>query len=211
MTFVLVQLLMFGFGADKTTLFTLLISLVACFFSLNSIKNIIVPLFALLCVAVFIEIYLLKSIYIGAIIVNRICFIPSLLSSQYFDFFSNHHLLFWKESVLRYFGFSTGYNTEIAFIISKVYLGKEIVSSNNGLCGDAFANFGWGSLIIFPVLISVLLKFFDSVSYDLNHKIIFIVSIILSLGLINIPLFGLLLTNGFLFLIILLFLLPRTK
>jgi hypothetical protein len=208
--FILIQLLMFGFGANKTTFFTLLISIFVCFLTMDFAKRVIILFFGILNIGVFVEILLTKISFIGYFFQYRICFLPSLLSYQFFDYFHKNKLLYLRESFLRFFGFSTGNKLETPFLISKVYYGKEIMSSNNGLCGDAYSNFGWISLFIYPLLLAFLLKLFDSVSYNHDHRIIIVISMILSLGLTNNTLFGLLLTNGFMFLIILLFLLPAT-
>jgi hypothetical protein len=209
--FILIQLLMFGFGANKTTFFTLIVSVAVCFFTFDFARKAAILFFVTLNIGVFVELLLFKVSFIAVFVQYRTCFIPTLLSYRFYEFFSDNKLLYWRESFLRLFGFSSGYDTSIPFLITKVFEGNSINSSNNGLCGDAFSNFGWLSLLIYPLLISILLKIFDSVLYEHNHRIIIIASMIVSLGLTNNTLFGLLLTNGFLFLIILLFFLPRTK
>lgn len=210
-SFIFIQLLLYGFGANKSTLFILVIALLICFISSLYFKKATIYLFISLSAAVFIEVGINKLSHIATFVHNRMLFIPTILSYNYFDFFSNNELLYLRESILRNFGFNTNYALPTRFLINKVYYGNTIDSANNGLCGDAFSNFGWISFVIYPVIIGFFIKCFDAVSRKLNSKLIVLVSLIISLGLINGSFFSLLLTNGFFFLFVILYLQTKTN
>jgi hypothetical protein len=208
---IFVQLLLFSFGGMKSTLLLLIFALLAYFFYRKERVKWLISIFIFLNVFAIAEIFFRNVSYVSSLIIYRVNFIPNLLSYQYYDYFKEHELLYWRESFLRHFGLESPYILPIPNLIGKEYYSDIKNYANNGLCGDAFSNFGWISLIILPFIIVILCKIIDACTARLDCRIILIVALIFSSGFINSSYFGLLLTNGFIFAGILLYFLPRTN
>ncbi len=196
--FIIIDLLHFGFGGHKNTLFSLILAVVIFLFYNKSMVKLIIAGFLGLNIISFVELILAKKSYMVIYIIRRSMFVPNLISYQYYDFFSNHELLLLKNSILRRFGFVSPYNMDIADMIGLLYHGY-VTHANNGMCGDAFANFGWGGLLFFPLLLVVSFKLAEACAKNLNAKIILIFSVYYALSFVNGAFFSNLLTNGFIF------------
>lgn len=207
----LLQLLSFAFGGMKTTLFILLATFLVYIFYTGVKSQLIVYGFALLNIFALLEAIIRKFSYLTGYVLNRIFFMPNLLSYQYYDFFNRHQLLYWRESIMNRFGFPSPYPYSIPNLISRVYNKDPIGYANNGLCGDAFSNFGWFGLLIFPFLVVFFCKLADACIKKSDSRLLLVTSGVLAMGFINGSFFGLLLTNGFIFLLILIYILPIKK
>jgi hypothetical protein len=204
-----IQLLSFGFGGNKSTLFYAGVGLLAYFF--YSQRRIVwLPAgFIALNLMALAELSLMHFSYLSAYIQNRVLFIPNLLSWQYFNFFEKNELLLLRDSILRRIGLESPYPLQTPFLIGDLYYKDPSMNANNGLCGDAYSNFGWAGLLFYPFAIAVILKLFDSLSFHLDKRIVLTAAVIFTIGLTNISFFSLLLTNGLIFALLLLFILPK--
>lgn len=208
---IILQLLSFAFGGMKTTLFMLAASFLIYFFYRRNKDQILVTGFISLNIIALTEIFLWKVSYVSAYVLNRIYFMPNLISFQYYEYFNSHKLLFWRDSILNRFGLSSPYAYPVPNLIARVYNSEPNGYANNGLCGDAFSNFGWLSLIILPFMIIFFCKFIEACGRKVDRRILLITAVIFAMGFINGTFFVLLLTNGFLFAVILLYILPKQK
>lgn len=209
---ILLQLLSFAFGGMKMTLFLLLAALLIYFFYENRKNHILTFAFISLNILALGEVLIRNFSYVTGYVLNRTFFIPNLLSFQYFDYFSHHQLLYWRDSFLNRFGFSSPYPHQVPNLMAREYYADPNGFANNGICGDAYSNFGWISLIIFPFLIICFCKFIDACAKNADSRILLIAAAVFAMGFTNSSFFVLLLSNGFLFAIILMYILPyRTK
>jgi hypothetical protein len=208
---IFIQLLSFGFGGARTTLISLFVALTAYFF--YNQKRVIWMAYGVLFlnIASLIE-YLIRHFSIVTSLAQfRIFFIPTLLSYNYYDFFSQHELLYWRASILGRLGFDSPYSLPIPHLIGKIYANDVTNSANNGLCGDAFSNFGWFSLLIFPFLIILFSKLTEGCIKKLDARIIITTVVVFAFGFTNASFFGLMLSNGFLFAIIFLYIVSKPR
>ena len=201
----LIQLLAFGYDGSKSTFFLLVLAVIISFlpaFSLQALNKWFlrgVAILASVCLIVYMTSgnYLLISLF-----TRRVFFMPARLAKDYFNFFSENTPDFFRQSFMRFFGFSSPY-PNIATMIGREYFGYDM-GANNGLIADAMANLGYGGIVIFPALISIVLKLFDRSSKDLDPRIYATVSVYVAMVLTNSFLFVSLLTHGLIVTILLL-------
>lgn len=205
---ILLQLLSFAFGGMKMTLFLLLVAIAIYLFYRQHKNHYLIIGFISLNIFALTEVLIRNFSYVSAYILNRTFFMPNLLSFQYFDYFSKNELLFWRDSVLNRIGLRSPYPYQVPNLIARVYYSDPNGFANNGLCGDAFSNFGWFSLLILPFLIVFFCKFIDACSKQADKRILLIAAVVLSMGFTNASFFVLLLSNGFLFALMLMYILP---
>ena len=176
-----------------------------------------IPLYmTLLNVALFLEQAVRNGeSFIGKNFLRRMMFIPAYLGWAFYDFFQLNEFDYFRSSFLRRFGFSSPYSEGIPRIIGRIYnvtvssLGA--VNANTGLCGDAYSNLGLFSLLFYPAAIVLIFKIIEKYLSDLDSRLKIIICVIVAYSFISGALFTVLLTNGILFLILLLIIIPRTE
>lgn len=134
---------------------------------------------------------------------GRATIIPPNIGFTSIDFFRNNELLYLRESILGSF-FDTPYVGGSDFYI--IYgLDSTLTSSraNNGLWGDAFRNFGFMGIIIYPFLIAKIYSIVEfncrKTSYSLKLYVLFVIL----WSSINTSFFTWIVTGGVLVLILL--------
>lgn len=206
---VFVQLFLFSFGGHKTTLFVLIVAILAVvILKENYVKKIVPTLILINFLAIIETLYRNELSYIAAFFHRRNMFTTNLISSWYYEFFSANTPDYLQQSILKYFGFNSSYDTPIPHIISLIYTGNS-GGANNGMVGDAFANFGWVGLVFYPLMLTLAFRFYDYCSKGIDPNILFVVSIIFTINFINSSFFTVLLTHGFIFITIALYFFPR--
>lgn len=135
--------------------------------------------------------------------IGRVTCIPNGIGFRSINFFRDNEFLYLRESILRHF-FETPYVGGSDFYIDNG-INRTINSarSNNGLWGDAFRNFGIIGIILYPILISYLLKMiYNSLKYnDLKFKTF--VMFLVIWNSINVSFFTWILTGGVIIIFIL--------
>lgn len=202
------QILSFSFNGKKSSLFLFFLAFIIAFFFKDKYwKKLPIIFFAVLILAIFETIFHSGSnLLIIKYIVRRVFMTPSYLGWAYFDFFSNNELDFLRGSILRRIGFVSPYQS-IPRLIGSLYTTSSSLGANNantGLCGDAFSNFGWVSLLIYPFLIVLSLKILERCMNGLEKEIKAITCITVSYMLLNGTFFKILLTNGYILICIIL-------
>lgn len=192
------QILCFSFNGKKSGVFLFFGAfLVYLFYNRSLLSK--VPLFFVLMISVsIITLSLSDWTLIGQYVIRRVIFVPSMIGYDFYDFFSTHELDYLRGSFLRHFGFDSPYES-ISREIGFIYAGANEMGEanlNTGLCGDAFSNFGWFSLLLYPFLIVMTLKITESCFKGLEGVLTFFVSIEIMYMMINGAFFKLLLTNG---------------
>lgn len=197
------NLLAFSYNGKKSVLFiVIVIVFVSLAFKDKYLKKIPLAFFGLTFLGLVEVIVRGGESFISKHFVRRMLFIPPFMGTLYFDFFSSHELDYLRASVLRRFGFVSPY-TNIPRYIGQVYfadVGIMAMNANTGLCGDAFSNFGYWSLLIVPLVIVITFKIIEVCSRNVDYKIKVVVSIWLAYSFVSGAYFTLLLTNGVIFL-----------
>lgn len=193
----LVQLMNFAFGALKSDLFALLLAYIIGFLFKPHHRQYLLYALVFSNLIVIVE-YLVTGVsFISIVVHRRVLFMPSLLSYEYFDYFTNNECVYLRDSFMRYLGFKSPYSLEIPRLIGLEFYGEQEMNCNTGIVGDDFAQFGWFALLIFPWLRIKLLDFYDKICYNINPKIVIYVSFVYALVFISGTFFSSLLTGGF--------------
>lgn len=128
---------------------------------------------------------------------------PAYIQYCFFDFFTSHTPDFFRQSFLRFFGFTSPY-PNLAYMIGNIYLKQSNLSANNGLISDAVANMGYLGIFIMPICLGFVLKLLDNASEKLDVRLYIALALYTSIMLTNSFLFTVLLTHGLLVVILLL-------
>ena len=194
-----VQLFSFGIDGSKTTFFLMLsafiISLLPAF-EWSQFNALIFSGILALDILSLVWYALTGDIMLLSLFVRRVRFVPVMLSSYYFDFFTTHQPDFFRQSFLRHFGFHSPYSS-IDVMIAWEYM-ERVSNANNGLIGDALANLGWAGVVVYPVLLALVFKVLDKCAKNLDARIITIVALYIALCLSNTFLSTILMTHGLL-------------
>lgn len=122
---------------------------------------------------------------------------PAAGHYNYYDFFKNNELLYLRESILRWISHSP-YTETVSKIIgssSKYYSGS-YNNMNNGLISDAYANFGFIGIIIYPIIMVLLLNWFTKKIEVFEDSIQYVIIAFSALYLTSTSPFGWLMTGG---------------
>lgn len=146
-----------------------------------------------------------NTIYLTTLFIRRILYVPSILNVHYFDFFTTHEPEFFRGSFLRLFGAVSPYAADggISRMIGRVYYGSATMNCNNGLLSDAISNLGYAGVFIMPLIIVYFLHLFDRSTAGLDKRLVLVSGVYIALNLISTSFMTVLITHGFLLLIIL--------
>ena len=208
--------LAFSFNGKKSVLFLLVLSiLIALFYKQKYLKKIPIA-FTFLSVLGTVDLIIQgNDSFVCKHFIRRFLFIPPNMSILHFDFFSSNEFDYLRTSVLRRLGFQSPYSSygSIPRLIGAKYFGNQemAMNANTGLCGDSFANFGYLSLLFAPLVIILTFKVLEWCCKNTDKKIQIVVAVFVAYSFCNGSYFTLLLTNGILFLMLLLSFLNNNK
>ena len=208
---VLLELGVYSITGFKTALFSgLVLVLIAMALRRNGRHfgwMLLAGLIAMVLAAVNIDEWTHGALWSG-ILINRTLAMPGLLTGYYFEFFSQNPQALLGNSVLRPL-FAYPYALDIPPLVGAVYLNGAWANAN--VWADAYANFGYVGLFAFTLVLAVVLHVFDSVAA--GHDVRFPALLGASIGwtLANGALLTSLLTNGIGWLILALYVMPRSQ
>ncbi len=153
--------------------------------------------------------YILHSILLEGVFVNRFIFFPALLNHYYFDFFAGKPLYFAETHIFNFF-VESPYKIQTGFLISQIYFKTNDMFANNGIISDGFANLGYLGVGIFTVIFALLFILFNSFNIDKRYFGIYFSYIYI---ILSAPFLTCLITGGIVLFIILaiVFFRERTK
>lgn len=132
-------------------------------------------------------------------------YMPSLLSSEYYTFFTANEFVYLRGSFLRWFGFVNPYQMDIPYLIGSEVYGAPEMGANTGILGDDYAQFGWLSLLIYPFLrVKVLHWGLDNMMSYMSDKFILLISFMFAFSFISGSFFSILLTGGYIIIVLIL-------
>lgn len=183
------QLLMFSVEGHKFYLFVIPVGLIAYkFYNDKFIKQIPKLSILLIFVGGF-ERILLRSGYILSYFVRRTLYVPAQIDSYYFDFFTkNSPIYFAQDKILSRLGLKSPYLSRVSQLIGDVY--GEGGNANTGLFGDAFANVGNVSVIIYPVIFLISMVLIDLITENVPKKHLMTVLVSIVVMLLNTDISG---------------------
>ena len=206
---ILVILLNFGIAAHKSVLFSLILAIVG--FYLFRYKRTVYAFVILLLINLLgvMEYVFMKSYLVTSLFTNRLLLVPSLLNYQYYDFFKNHEFDYFRQGFLRWFGVESPYTDNIAFMIGGIYSGDYEIRANNGLFSDAYFNAGFIGIVFFPLILICICKLIDSVSINMDERLMFVPVFTISLNFLSTTFTTALLTGGIILMVILFICIPK--
>lgn len=187
--FIIAQLLVFSIAMDKMNLFMIPICFGYYLFEKRnkaSSSKLLLPMGLLLAnVLGIIETLILQTYFVVVSITRRMFLVPSVLNYVYYDFMQTHEKIYLRESLLLHRFFDNPHGKPLLRVISDVYY-DGIMHPNNGMFSEAYSQFGTVGIIILPLLLIIMFRMFDSVSYDVKNRYIFIVAVSMSIALLNV-------------------------
>jgi hypothetical protein len=209
---VLLELVIYGITGFKTALFSsvLVLGLVALFaVRRHPSAASLAWITAVLVVTVAVIDRLNGSIVATSIFVRRLLEVPALVTSWYFEFFSENPTYGLAHSFLRTWVRPPS-ELPPAEVIGSAYFGPA-TSANGGLWADAFANFGFLGMLIFPAILGGVFWLLDVVADRVDLAVTGSVAGILGVIMTNTALFTTLMSHGLGLAIILFAVLPRSE
>lgn len=178
-------LLNFSINGMKSTFFKLLICVAFVFIRFKDIKKLYLPGFVILMLLTIWESSLWDFHFIHDIVIRRVCFIPALLDTCYYDYITQNGPMYYARG-----------GTAIQYVISDVYFGAPEMQSNNGLFSDAFMNLGIIGCIVYPFIYAVMFRICGSAFRGAEKGLVLFAAIIMSYTLQGSELTTGLLTHG---------------
>ncbi|MFO1389025.1 hypothetical protein [Cellvibrio sp.] len=193
------QFFFFAASAHKAVLFLPIMVLGVWFvFSRTSKSYYIVLLY--LSGIIFLYTYYLftEDVLLPSLFIRRAFFVPSQLNFYYVDFFNHNGFVYWSQSILKHF-IEYPYHTDISSLIGEWAFGDD-TRANNGLVSSGFANFGWFGVFIYSVILGLIVRLIDDLSF---HRFpvwvpISMTAVPLNVAMIQTDLLTSLLTHGLL-------------
>ncbi|MES2838627.1 MAG: hypothetical protein V4667_13945 [Bacteroidota bacterium] len=193
--FFFILLYLFVISGNKIVYFTSIIVIYFYYAGKNFSEKI--GLFFILTLVVFsifpiIDSQLFKTPILTGTFVNRMFFIPAVLTNFYFELFDGSPLLFAETHFFNLF-VKSPYDMPIAFYISKIYWNGSDAYNNNGIVSDGFMNLGYFGVLLFSIIFTLLFSFFNSLNLHKGYFGLFFCYIFI---LLSAPLMTCLITGG---------------
>ncbi len=210
---ILMQVLIFLSYANKTALFSIILVMgtFILFSNKKEIINTILGSTSIMMILVILSWECLgddifrdvKTLYAG-ILGMRVLFFPAFIKYRYFEFFENHEYVSFSEGLIgKILGFQSPYSQPVSTLMS-AWVNGFGGSWNTGAVSDAYANIGEVGVLVAAIIIGVCLKFLDIFTCNLPACIKLAATCVYPFYLNDNGILTTLLTNGFIFMIILL-------
>jgi hypothetical protein len=158
-----------------------------------------------------VEFLILKTNFISKYIVFRSFYTQATITVDYFDFFSKNTPDYLRQSIFRWFGAESEYSMPITQLISGTYHGTYHGNANTGMFADAYSNFGFLGVIIYPILFLMLLFLYNAVTRNIENRVLIVLLIMQAIAFTNVSFFNALLTQGVLASMIIYYLISCNK
>ncbi|MFA9375912.1 MAG: hypothetical protein ACERKZ_04070 [Lachnotalea sp.] len=152
------------------------------------------------------------TIILPSLFLRRLLFLPAYIKFIYYDFFlENQFLYFSAGSIGKLLGLSYPFDLPPAYLIGKIYFNNPNTGANTGYIADAYANMGFGGMVLLGLVFAFVLKLIDSLSIKVGKNLTIGLTLFTILSLNDSALLTTLLTGGLLFLIVMLYLYSNVK
>lgn len=197
-TLVIVQIFFFAVSSHKSVLFyPFLVLFVSLYF--NKTKSLtILPIMYILILSLSLYLFVkYEYIMIGSMFIRRVFYVPSLLTYQYFDFFTENVHTYWSNSILSFF-ISYPYSERITILVGD-YAGTG-ASANNGFISSGYGHAGIYGVFLYTFIIGFILNLLNVIAKNFTTLWFPVVVTIIPLRtlLLSSDLFTTLLTHGLL-------------
>lgn len=130
-----------------------------------------------------------------------------LLSIYTYKFFEAHPDDLFRQGVMGKMGFQSIYQF-LPNTIGNNYV-EQTINCNNGMLSDVWSSFGYIGLLLMPVILIVCLRLMDAAVYKLDSRLIIGLVLYFAICFANAQWSTVLLTQGYLITVIVLFVFPR--
>ena len=196
----------FSFAADKSVALFPLLLIGGYLFYRNGMISLIVPGFICLQILTFIT-DTLGIKWLTTFIFTRQGATLPLLSIFTYKFFETHPDDLFRQGVMGKVGFQSIYQF-LPNTIGNNYVAQTI-NCNNGMLSDVWSSFGFICLFLMPVLLIVCLRLMDAAVYKLDSRLTIGLILYFAICFANAQWSTVLLTQGYLITVIVLFVFPR--
>jgi hypothetical protein len=212
------SVILFGMSHQKSVLFgPIVVAMLYIFFGKVKSVSTIGLIFLALPVIFILEIFQLRILshshdaaYLTSLIGRRVLFVPPMLDGFYLQYFHNHPLYYWSNSLAGSWAGKGAYDVTAPFVIGFEYFNNLDTSANTGIIGSGFANAGLLGVALYAMFAGCLLSLLNSYGKKIGHPFVAaaglttIVNILMSTDILTA-----ILTHGMLLLIMLLAVFPE--
>jgi hypothetical protein len=165
---VILNILVFAAYQHKAVLINPLISIII-YYLLTNTNSPIKSLLSLSVIGVLTLLFLSYfyhdlTKFIASFGLRRFIFLPALIETFVFDYFSNGKFALWSHSGITFGLVDKQYDISLPFIIGKEYFGSPDMYANFGMLASGFANGGFFGVIVYAISFIVLTKLILSYS-----------------------------------------------
>ena len=186
--FIIIQLFYFSLQGNRIYLFITGVAIILGF--IDAKNKYIAWAFVGVVLAQFLEYTIfIDEEFLGLVtnIYRRYSVVPNLLSPKYVDFFQRNTPDFLRgffENISRFFGVESEYGANFGVIIGQQYFHMNM-NANTGMIGGAFLEFGYGGVIIDPIMMVFSLRVFEKILMRADKAYIILVAFIYTSLAIN--------------------------
>lgn len=198
---VLALMYLYVISGNKIVYFTTIILIFFYYLGfsyISKVSNFFIITLGLLVVTPFLDNLVFGAPILGGTFVNRLLFIPALLSQWYFEFFDGNPYYFAESTFFNQL-VESPYDMPIGFLLTKIYWGEPTVYANNGIVSDGFMNLGYIGVVLFSIIFTTLFTLFNSLKLHIGYFGIFFSYVYLFLSA---PLLSVFITGGVMIFII---------
>ncbi|QUL53902.1 oligosaccharide repeat unit polymerase [Paenibacillus tritici] len=200
-----IQLLLYSIDNQKAALFILPASIIAYLFYKKFIIELVPLLLTILNILIFIESLFNKTTFLVSTLLERMYYLPAILSNGYFEYFKEMPSVVPFVSVFQKIGFVNDYpyTMGVPYIIGSVYFNNSAISANTGMFGSAYS-YGVLGVLIIPLAYGFLLSLLNKVTTGLEVKTYISILIFLIYAITGATIFVVVSVYGFILALILL-------
>lgn len=202
---IIVLLYLYVISGNKAVYFTTFIVLSFFFLGrdyITKIKFFFYILLALFLVSPILDFLFFEEPIFKGTFVNRLFFIPSLLTQWYFEFFEGKPFYFAESHFFNIFSKSP-YDMPVGYLLTKIHWNEPTVFANNGIVSDGFMNLGYFGVILFSFIFATLFGLFNCFKLGAEYLGLFFSYIFI---ILSAPLLTCFITGGIMLFIVLYYL-----
>lgn len=186
-----VAILLFSLDGAKTVIFNMMIIILVfiMFVGVTKITQFFIRFNLFLIFSLLISIILINYTIWPIALIYRALLIPQETSFIYIEFIDLNVALYLRDSILRFLG--SPYPVPLS-----IFIANYESNSTNGFIGDAYANFKLLGIILYPILISVVLKIVSELYQKIDLRFYISIFMIVIWVSINASFFTWLLSGG---------------
>ncbi|GEM_PF-5531127 len=209
---VIVQILLFGIDNQKAALFILPASIGAYQFYKKKMVSVVPTGLIILNFIIYFEHLIDKTDFFISNILERIYYLPAILSNCYFEFFTGRPPVIPFVSFFSKIGLVSNYEYSegVPYMIAAKYFYNPAISANTGMFGSAYS-YGLVGVIIIPITYAILFHLLDRVSEKLEIRVIISLLIVQVFVITGATIFVVVSVYGFITMLVLLSLVNGNK